>query len=61
MFLSSQFEASLHHACFVGLIVVHLEGKLQCIFNDFQNCDSKHKVTSFALESLCVASNALLT
>ena len=61
MFLHSHFETPLHQACFFGLLIIHLECKLQCIFNDFHEFVNKKKVTIFALESLCVASNAFLT
>ena len=60
-FLRRHFEASLHHACWFGLDIIHLEAKLQCIFDACDQFDIKKKVTIVALESLCVASNAFLT
>ena len=46
---------------FFTLLIIHLRHKLQWFFNDFHEFDINKKVLSFALESLCIASNAFLS
>ena len=61
VFLRCHFEASLHHIYFLLLLIIHVDVKLPRICNVFHTCDINKKVTIFALEPLCVASNVFLT
>ena len=60
MFLRCHFEAQFEQCCKITLSIIHLRGKLQCIFIDFDVFANQKKSSDFRSESLCVGPNAFL-
>ena len=61
MFLRCHFEAQFEQCCKIALSIIHLRGKLLCIFIDFHAFAHQKKSSVFRYESLCVVLNAFLT